>query len=356
MDEAEIIKQQKLERLGISVMNRALNPEVTHDDPSFFSVQSDTNIWPIATFRVIKESHSCLKWVLNQTSIPSVIKGHSTGQKLFVDNIGEFAVEWHLACDMKTIKCLYGMSHGPTAKHPCIYCWQQRVQAQVLTTTQAASIEKTKRTWDGGLFSTSIGNAPVRGSDGTGLWDPILDIPLSRVHICMLHAQCRIMEKIIHLHLCYVWSLKDANLRREAISAMEHALSKAGVAGGSVVLTKDLRLSGKNSDLPNKLSFNGAACRRMFKPSSWSKLDQTWKDICEAERNTTNQGRAKRERQNMWVAFADLQIYFSNMQLSVTQRTEYKGKVEKWGRLFLKAFGECHITHYVVSDFFPSLL
>lgn len=69
----------------------------------------------------------------------------------------------------------------------------------------------------------------------------------------MLHVQSRIMEKIIHLYLCYVWNLKNANLRK-AMSAMEHALSKAGVARRSVVLTKDSRLSGKNSDLSNKLS------------------------------------------------------------------------------------------------------
>jgi len=54
---------------------------------------------------------------------------------------------------------------------------------------------------------------------------------------------------------------------------MEHALSKASVARGLVVLTKDARLFGKNSNLPNKLSFNGDAYRRMFKPSSWSNLD-----------------------------------------------------------------------------------
>jgi len=116
-------------------MNRALNPDVSKDDPSYFSVQSDTNIWPIAIFHVIKESHSCLKWVLNQNTISSVIKGHLVGQKLVVPDIEEFAVEWDLACDMKTIKCLYGMNHGPTAKHPCIYYWQQQVQAQILTPT-----------------------------------------------------------------------------------------------------------------------------------------------------------------------------------------------------------------------------
>jgi len=59
----------------------------------------------------------------------------------------------------------------------------------------------------------------------------------------------------------------------------------------------------------------------------------------------------------MWTTFADLQIYFNNMQLSTRQRSEYKGKVEKWGRLFLKAFSECHVTHYVVSEFFsPSIM
>jgi len=45
------------------------------------------------------------------------------------------------------------------------------------------------------------------------------------------------VEKIIHLHICYAWSIKDARVKK-AIIAMEHALSKAGVAGGAVVLTK----------------------------------------------------------------------------------------------------------------------
>jgi len=61
------------------------------------------------------------------------------------------------------------MNHDPTTKYPCIYCWQQRVSTQVLTTTQAASIGKGKQTWDAGLFSISIKNALVRGLDGTGL-------------------------------------------------------------------------------------------------------------------------------------------------------------------------------------------
>ena len=285
-------------------MNRALKePNLDNKDKRYFSVQSEGDIWPVASFQVVKESHACLKWVLDQTNIPTLIKAQSSGQKLVVDGIGDFSVEWHLACDMKTIKCLYGLSHGPTAQYPCIYCWQQKAQTTMLNKAATTNLGSRKQRWNGGFFSNSIVAEPLRGSvgspDGKGKWEPILNILITCVHFCTLHAQCHIVEKIIHLHICYIWTIKDTIQRNEAISAMEHALSKVGLAGGSVVLTKDAKLFGKNSDLPSKLSFNGNRCRKLFKPSSWSQLDNVWKDICNAERNNTNHGVAKKDRQDM---------------------------------------------------------
>lgn len=122
MDEAEIVKGQKQERMSITLMNRALNdPHLLRIDPRFFSVQSEREIWPIGTFQVVKESHQCLKWVLEQTPIPEVIDAQSAGEKLIVENVGEFSVEWHLACDMKTVKCLYGFSHGANSAHSLLH-------------------------------------------------------------------------------------------------------------------------------------------------------------------------------------------------------------------------------------------
>jgi hypothetical protein len=67
LDDAEITRGKKYERLSITLMNRALDPTVALDDEKYFSVQSEQEIWPIACFEVLKESHENLKWVFSQT-------------------------------------------------------------------------------------------------------------------------------------------------------------------------------------------------------------------------------------------------------------------------------------------------
>jgi hypothetical protein len=57
LDEAEIVHSQKLERISITIMNRALNPDITVDSPEYIAVQSEREMWPIGCFQVRKESH-----------------------------------------------------------------------------------------------------------------------------------------------------------------------------------------------------------------------------------------------------------------------------------------------------------
>lgn len=70
---------------------------------------------------MLKESHDSISWILSRTSYPRVIKEHMDDGMLNVLGIGNFHVEWHLARDLKTLKCMYNVSHG-TSKHPCLYC------------------------------------------------------------------------------------------------------------------------------------------------------------------------------------------------------------------------------------------
>ena len=114
LDEAEIVHGVKMERVSIILMNRALNNTIDQSSPEFFSVQSDREIWPIAAFQIPHETHKILSWVFNLTSIPSLISAQRRGQLLDVEGIGSFAVDWHIAADMKSIKCLYGLGQGPS--------------------------------------------------------------------------------------------------------------------------------------------------------------------------------------------------------------------------------------------------
>jgi len=44
LDEAEIVHAQKLERVSITLMNRALDPSISPMDPKYFSVQSEREV------------------------------------------------------------------------------------------------------------------------------------------------------------------------------------------------------------------------------------------------------------------------------------------------------------------------
>lgn len=52
LDECELVKERKMERVTITLMNRALDPTITTTDPRWFSVQSESNILSLATFEV----------------------------------------------------------------------------------------------------------------------------------------------------------------------------------------------------------------------------------------------------------------------------------------------------------------
>ena len=151
---------------------------------------------------------------------------------------------------------------------------------------------------------------------------------------------CRIVEKIVHLQISYVWLIKDQSEWKQAVADMERALSNAGLCNGAVVLQRDPKLSGTNSDLPRCLSFNGSKCRKMFQPSSMSEFDAVWKDVCEAEFNNTNGGQSKQQQLEVWLAFTELLPYFqclikqsdretSCFYLSPEQQRAYKGIVER---------------------------
>lgn len=51
------------------------------------------------------------------------------GQTLHVEGIGTFVVEWHMAGDLKTLKCMLGCKLGANTFFPCIYCCHSKSEA-----------------------------------------------------------------------------------------------------------------------------------------------------------------------------------------------------------------------------------
>ena len=80
--------------------------------------------------------------------------------------------------DLKTLKCMYNMSKGTIAKSPCLYCMDSTRYCQ-----------------------PSAWSKPPDRNTKDPSFHALLNIPLCRVHICTLHALCRIIEKIGHLYI-----------------------------------------------------------------------------------------------------------------------------------------------------------
>lgn len=353
LDEAEIVHAQKMERVSLTLMNRALNGNLDPKSEEYFSVQSEREIWPIASFQVPRETHEILSWVFSQTKIPALVKAQGEGQLLEVPGIGSFAVEWHLAADLKTIKCMYGLKMGANGQS-CVYCNQDRVKPVVGTTIQAsAAMNSRKCSWHDGLFSKKISAKPLTRKSTSGRWKPILDIPMDRVHFCTLHAFNRIIEKIVHLHFIHIWTIRDAALQKVAVDEMQKIVSLTGAHGGNVVIFKSEELSGKCNNVPNKPSFSGAHALKLFanNPTNVGHPRKLYVDVVNAEKNYINNGQSKRDRLELWQSLDSLRSYFNQLRLTDEQSVkDFKTKIAAWGRLYIRCFGEHHVTHYVVRN------
>ena len=297
-----------------------------------------------------KESFEILDWVFRQTKYPEVIKAQTDGQLLEVPGRGSFAIEWHLSADMKTIKCMNGLQHGPSSKMNCIYC--EQIHERSLTCSAAEAERQASRRgkgeWQGGLFVPRIAVEPCDASTHPH-WKQILPIPLSRTHICTLHAMVRITEKILHLHMQFIWNMQDDQRKSEAIERIEKYLSAIGVEKGNCVLKQDMKRSGKTRNVVTKPSLSGTVASKLFEDSPWSNLDKAWKDVCMSELNNLEGGAARVKRWRVWETLEDLLPYFRGLVLSDEQRRCCRPRMDAFGRAFIAAFGETHVTHYIVS-------
>ena len=73
--------------------------------------------------------------------------------------------------------------------------------------------------------------------------DPILLIPLTRVHICTLHGFVRIVDKLVYLSILFAWNKRPQEIAQSSVEAIEKVLSNAGLHGGNVKICKDTKLS-----------------------------------------------------------------------------------------------------------------
>lgn len=227
VDEVGIIHGQKLQRASISVMNRALKPDIQKGCPLYFLVQSEWDIHLFKSWRVIKHSEVGL-WSYSNTEVD---QSTVVGQFFEVSGLRRFDIHWHMSGDVKTLKCMYVLKSGPNAGHSCIYCMQATEnQLWPQWSKRRNSWRNHGHSWEGGMFSNHICGAPEQDGPNLKRWRTVLSIPLHRVHTCTLH---------VHLHYQFVWIIKDKNLQAKATEAIEKVVS-AGVDVKSLQRCRDV--------------------------------------------------------------------------------------------------------------------
>lgn len=283
------------------------------------------------------EDHDILSWVFSKTDICNTITSQTNGEKLQVDGFGSFTVEWHMAADLKTIKCMYNMSKGATSKSPCIYCLHSSSH----------------------LDSSNHTKAPVRSTSTDPSLKPILDIPLSRVHICTLHALCRIVEKLVHLYIQFAWKEKNNLKQRENLSKIEKILSDIGLHGGNVKIIADPKKSTETHKVPCKPSIGGVKARRFLsfngelgkinsKQGSTIKYGQ-WRILHNAIKDHADGGRARTRKAEVWNALDEVFNLCDKKTWEDNNTVQLKKAILKFGQAMTDGWSTNNITHYMVS-------
>ena len=75
---------------------------------NIFGIHFEKSIWRLGAFVLSKETHKNFQWYLRQTNIPLKISQKTQGQALNASRIGNFEVDWHMAGDLKFLKCMFG--------------------------------------------------------------------------------------------------------------------------------------------------------------------------------------------------------------------------------------------------------
>ena len=340
LDEAQILKGQKMERISISIMNRALEYSQCKRDTQGYKVQSEMELWWIGSAQVPVESHETLRWLFSHTAIPSIMERQVAGELLQVDGVGNFTIEWHLSADLKALKSMFGMCEGANTKYPCIYC-------------MAGGMGKADWTAEG-----DIGKPPSRHLVNLSdfprtdmIWNPILPFELKNVHICTLHAEIRILDKLLRLHLDYAYSIKPTQLADDCIEKCENLLSKMGFHGGQVHLIKDPNLSGKTGDVLQDVSMGGTKARRFLSNHDQKQLNamwDCWKELCRITTNVASNPEIANKRMLVWKRLDDFLILLRKQRSTTTYAIEFRNAIKLLIAAIIDAWGKKDITFYLV--------
>ena len=85
----------------------------------------------------------------------------------------------------------------------------------------------------------------------------VLDIPLTRLHICTLHTLCIVVEKLIYFNINFSLKENDKKLHTTTIQKLDKILSSIELCSGNVKIVLDTKQSTSTHEVPIKPSIGG---------------------------------------------------------------------------------------------------
>jgi hypothetical protein len=249
LDETHWPGGKKMERVCIKVVNQMVKT------PTEVPIQSEHDVYILAMFYVVKESYEILKEKL--APIDKLVRLYEQGRLI---NLGHglppMRVEFHLACDLKTLFACYKISNGANAKIQGLFdAVELKDRPEVIKAVLAGTYQKVMQEME----------------TAQALDDAVFGIPVSRVHFCSLHCRMRLVEYFVNKLVSDVWSQvglsgTDLASRQEKLRDLEDELQRVGLYGGNVEIREDKKRSTKNGPAQfKKLSMNGDLCKKLLK-------------------------------------------------------------------------------------------
>ena len=238
---------------------------------------------------------------------------------------------------------MFGISQGAMAKFPCLYCMAKR----------GVSKGGKEREWKYVNANNNRRQAPNRDAPGVDPnWDPILAIPLIRVHICVLHALVRIIEKLVYMYIKFAWIMKPTLESERTIKKIEQVLSDAGLHCGQVKIEKDLKRSGKTGNVPSKPCFGGAKARKFL--SNHTQRGhlgtdfEVWRKLHAVVPDRGSSGQARVAKARAWLALDRLAPLLQKARFEDGDVEQFEAVVTEFYTSYEKAWGATNLTQYMV--------
>ena len=140
--------------------------------------------------------------------------------------------------------------------------------------------------------------------------------------------------------------------RESCIQDLEAILNSKGLHGGMVTLHKDSKISGAAQSNPGKVCMGGPKARHLLSNHSNSNSHsewEVWKKICDVTTDRGNDAQIGLKRAKVWEAVDDMVVLLEKAQLCGNEVKDLKLAIEKFTRCMIDAWGETHITHYMVG-------